>query len=68
MPRIYAIGDVHGCNSLLIKLLTTISPQKNDTLIFLGDVIDRGEDSKGVLDTIMHYQKYLPRYLDSRQP
>lgn len=56
MARIYAIGDVHGCNSLLIKLLTTISPQKDDTLIFLGDVIDRGEDSKGVLDTIMHYQ------------
>lgn len=56
MPRIYAIGDVHGCNSLLIKLLTAINPQTDDRLIFLGDVIDRGEDSKGVLDTIMHYQ------------
>ena len=56
MRRIYAIGDVHGCNSLLIKLLTAINPQTDDRLIFLGDVIDRGEDSKGVLDTIMHYQ------------
>ena len=56
MPRIYAIGDVHGCNSLLIRLLTTISPQKDDTLIFLGDVIDRGANSKGVLDTIIYYQ------------
>ena len=56
MREIYAIGDVHGCNSLLIKLLATINPQKDDTLIFLGDVIDRGEDSKGVLDTIIYYQ------------
>ena len=56
MSKIYAIGDVHGCNSLLIRLLTTISPQKDDTLIFLGDVIDRGANSKGVLDTIIYYQ------------
>lgn len=56
MRRIYAIGDVHGCNSLLIKLLAAINPQKHDTVIFLGDVIDRGEDSKGVLDTIIQYQ------------
>ena len=56
MSKIYAIGDVHGCNSLLIKLLTAINPKTDDRLIFLGDVIDRGEDSKGVLDTIMYYQ------------
>ena len=56
MSKIYAIGDVHGCNSLLIKLLAAINPQKHDTVIFLGDVIDRGEDSKGVLDTIIQYQ------------
>lgn len=56
MSKIYAIGDVHGCNSLLIKLLAAINPQKHDTVIFLGDVIDRGEGSKGVLDTIIQYQ------------
>ena len=56
MPKTYAIGDIHGCNQQLIALLSTLNIQSDDTLIFLGDVIDRGADSKGVLDTIMHYQ------------
>lgn len=55
MPKIYAIGDVHGCHAQLTTLLTALSIGPNDTLIFLGDVIDRGADSKGVLDTILHY-------------
>lgn len=56
MPKIYAIGDVHGCHAQLTTLLTALSIGPDDTLIFLGDVIDRGVDSKGVLDTILHYQ------------
>ena len=56
MPKTYAIGDIHGCNQQLIALLSTLNIQSDDTLIFLGDVIDRGADSKGVLDTIMQYQ------------
>lgn len=50
--RTIAIGDIHGCNTMLIALLDAISPAPNDTLIFLGDLIDRGADSKGVIDTI----------------
>lgn len=50
--RIIAIGDIHGCNTMLLALLCAISPTPSDTLIFLGDLIDRGADSKGVIDTI----------------
>lgn len=55
-PKTYAIGDIHGCNQQLIALLSALNIQPDDTLIYLGDVIDRGADSKGVLDAIMHYQ------------
>ncbi len=50
MPsRTFAIGDVHGCLSQLDALLTAIAPTSADHLIFLGDLIDRGPDSAGVL-------------------
>lgn len=60
--RIYAIGDIHGRADLLRSLLAQI---RNDeairapaqtTIIFLGDLIDRGPDSAGVIDQIMHLQ------------
>lgn len=53
LPRTYAIGDIHGCADLLNQLLDWIQPTSQDTFIFLGDMIDRGPDSKGVLDSIM---------------
>lgn len=56
MPKTYAISDIYGGNQQLIVLLPALNIQSDDTLIFLGDVIDRGVNSKGVLDTIIHYQ------------
>ncbi len=56
MPKTYAISDIHGGNQQLIVLLPALNIQSDDTLIFLGDVIDRGVNSKGVLDNIIHYQ------------
>ena len=54
MTRRFAISDIHGCNQTFRKLLfETIDLQKNDQLYLLGDYIDRGPDSKGVLDTII---------------
>ena len=47
------IGDVHGCNKALIGLLEAVQPARDDTLVFLGDYVDRGPDSKGVLDTLI---------------
>jgi serine/threonine protein phosphatase 1 len=52
--RTFIIGDIHGCLDLLNRLVEKLkwNPQK-DQLIFLGDYIDRGQDSKGVIDYIL---------------
>ena len=53
--RTWVIPDVHGCLLTLRTLVEDlIELRKDDTLIFLGDVIDRGPDSKGVIDYIMN--------------
>lgn len=57
--RIYAIGDIHGRVDLLDKLLKQIAEHADEygarrkTLVFLGDYIDRGRDSKGVIDRLL---------------
>lgn len=56
-PRTIAIGDVHGCLPALETLLGAIRPQSDDTLIFLGDYIDRGPDSRGVIDRLIALQQ-----------
>lgn len=56
--RTWVIPDVHGCLQTLRSLVEDlIGLQKNDSLIFLGDVIDRGPASKGVIDYILNLQK-----------
>ncbi|MBT3238435.1 MAG: serine/threonine protein phosphatase [Rhodospirillaceae bacterium] len=56
--RIYAIGDIHGRLDLLIRLLGLITddadrrPGPDNVLVFLGDYIDRGPDSRGVLNVL----------------
>ena len=48
--RVLAIGDVHGCLMPLNDLLAAVKPTPDDLLITLGDLVDRGPDSKGVID------------------
>ncbi len=56
--RIFAIGDIHGCAKTLTHLLFNVLHITIDDLIyFLGDYIDRGPDSKGVIDTILALQR-----------
>jgi len=58
MPKQWIIPDIHGCNKTLRALFEYyISPSKDDKLYFLGDYIDRGPDSKGVIDFIMDLQR-----------
>lgn len=54
--RKIAIGDIHGCNKTFQVLLNQINLTKDDELTLLGDYIDRGKDSKGVIDTILNLQ------------
>ncbi len=53
MPdRTIVIGDIHGCADALHALLEAIQPEASDTIITLGDYVDRGPHSAQVLDTL----------------
>jgi serine/threonine protein phosphatase 1 len=51
--RTIAIGDVHGCVHALDAVLEVIEPTKSDQLVFLGDMIDQGRESREVLERII---------------
>ena len=51
--RQFAISDIHGCNKTFGALLDQIALTREDELYLLGDYIDRGPDSKGVIDRIL---------------
>lgn len=57
--RVYAIGDIHGRLDLLIRLETMIEADlatarpKRAVAVYLGDYVDRGPDSRGVLDRLL---------------
>jgi serine/threonine protein phosphatase 1 len=80
--RIYAVGDVHGRSDLLEALLAAIDadckqrPIARVVTVFIGDYIDRGPDSRNVLDLLLRWQQghetiflrgnhetFLPRFL-----
>lgn len=48
----YAISDIHGCPKTFRALLDEIGLDRSDELFLLGDYIDRGPDSQGVIDLI----------------
>jgi len=58
--RIYAVGDIHGRSDLLARLLALIAEEQSarapasSRIIFLGDYIDRGPDSHGVVEMLIH--------------
>ena len=58
---LYAVGDIHGRSDLLGKLLRQIetdaaqqNASRRKTLIFIGDYVDRGPDSRGVIEILLH--------------
>ena len=51
--RTFAIGDIHGCLAPLKLLWETIDAQADDRIIFMGDYVDRGPESKGVIDFLI---------------
>ncbi len=61
--RVYVIGDIHGRNDLLVQLLHQIDADDakrgsaETLLIFLGDLMDRGPDSAGVIETAMELKR-----------
>lgn len=60
--RIYAVGDIHGCRDLLTDMLARIRadlaarPHPRPLVVFLGDYVDRGPDSRGVIETLIAFR------------
>ena len=52
-PAIYVIGDIHGCLRPLQRLLAKIEPHRVDEVIFIGDYIDRGPQSREVVEYLL---------------
>ena len=50
--RSVIIGDIHGCNKELCALLDKVKPEKEDQVILLGDLFDRGPESWEVFHTV----------------
>ena len=81
MPsRVIAIGDSHGCANALRTLVEIIRPQPADTLVLLGDCVDRGPDSRQLLDDVLalrerchlvpllgNHEEMMLNFLDDKQ-
>jgi serine/threonine protein phosphatase 1 len=57
IPRTICVGDVHGMLDRLQTLFSKLKIKKEDTVIFLGDYIDRGADSRGVVAFVLSLEK-----------
>jgi serine/threonine protein phosphatase 1 len=51
--RILAIGDIHGCSIAFDTLLAAVQLQPDDQIITLGDYVDHGPDSKGIINRLI---------------
>ncbi|MDF1666201.1 MAG: metallophosphoesterase family protein, partial [Planctomycetota bacterium] len=54
----FIVGDIHGCAFQLDELLGLIDERmkEDDHVVFLGDYIDRGPDSKRVIDLLLDFR------------
>ncbi|MEO0530913.1 MAG: metallophosphoesterase family protein [Planctomycetota bacterium] len=53
MARLIAIGDIHGCSDAFAAILNAVAPTGDDRIVTLGDYVDRGPDTKGVLEQLL---------------
>lgn len=64
MPKIFAIGDIHGCYKSLMALMKKLPiDRKRDIVVFLGDYIDRGPRSRQVIERLMKWEKKYPHWV-----
>ncbi len=61
MARTFVIGDIHGESEALDRLMMRLPElHHDDTLVFIGDYLDRGPDAKGVVERVRLIQRYSP--------
>jgi len=51
--KCYVVGDIHGCLDELARLLENLPLEQSDRVVFLGDYVDRGPDSKEVVSYLI---------------
>ena len=67
MRKTFVFGDIHGCYRALLALLAKISPDPDrDTLVFLGDYIDRGPDSRPVIAELLRLKGIFRHFIALR--
>ncbi len=57
---LYAVGDIHGELEKLDELLEKLPLEQGDRLVFLGDYVDRGMDSRGVIERLIQFSRNWP--------
>lgn len=62
--KIFAVGDIHGCYAKLRRLMERLPyDPKQDTLVFLGDYIDRGTQSKEVMAYLYQLKQQVAKFI-----
>ncbi len=64
--RLLCIGDIHGCAREFECLIDALAPGADDRLVLLGDYVDRGPDSAGVLRQVLALRDRLPHLVTLR--
>jgi len=60
--RVLAIGDIHGCDTALETLLGQLQIEADDTVVLLGDIVDRGPGTRQVIERLMDLQSHCQLY------
>src|SRR5260370_20129379 len=55
--RLFAIGDIHGCPDELDAILKSIAPVAGDTVVFVGDYVDRGPSARDVIELALDLER-----------
>ncbi|HEV8324964.1 MAG TPA: metallophosphoesterase family protein [Myxococcota bacterium] len=59
--RTFAVGDIHGDSAALDTLLERLPPlTADDTVLFIGDYVDRGPDPRGVVERVRAFPQRTP--------
>jgi serine/threonine protein phosphatase 1 len=56
---IYVVGDVHGCHRELEDLVDRLDPSADDLLVFVGDLVRKGPDSKAVVEFVRRHDNMV---------
>ena len=67
--KIFAVGDIHGCYEKLRRLMERLPyDPEQDTLVFLGDYIDRGSQSKEVINYLCQLKSQAEKIIILMNP